>query len=118
MGDLTYNFSRSEFSCKDECGFETVDYDLLKALEHVRGKFNKPITINSACRCENHNASVGGSKNSKHMQGIAADFVVKDVDPSVVYSYLIGIYPLKYGIGKYGTFTHLDVRADKARWAG
>ncbi|MBR3569238.1 MAG: hypothetical protein IKN96_00345 [Oscillibacter sp.] len=41
---------------------------------------------------------------------------VKGVPPEKVYAYLTGKYPNKYGIGKYQTFTHIDVRPSKARW--
>jgi len=47
---------------------------------------------------------------------LAADIVVKDVQPSVVYKYLIANYPFSLGLGNYETFTHLDSRSEKARW--
>ena len=118
MGDISHYFNRSEFACKCGCGFQTVDHELLKVLEHLRGEFGAPITINSACRCDAHNKNIGGASGSKHKQGIAADIVIKGVDPSVVYSYLIGVYSSKYGIGNYTNFTHIDVRSIKARWEG
>lgn len=118
MGDLSKNFSRSEFACKCGCGFQTVDVDLLAIIETVRNKYKKPVTINSACRCDEHNENIGGSYGSKHKQGIAADIVVEGVDPSFVYAYLDRIYPTSYGIGKYEHFTHFDVRQIKARWKG
>ncbi len=118
MGDLSQNFNRSEFACKCGCGFATVDAELLEVLQIVRVKFESSVTINSACRCDMHNKKVGGTKGSKHKKGIAADIVVSAIDQSYVYAYLIGAFPDKYGIGKYKSFTHIDVRADKARWTG
>ena len=118
MGDLSRNFSRSEFACKCGCGFQTVDTELLDVLMMVRSKFEDSVTINSACRCDEHNESVGGSYGSKHKQGIAADIVVKGMHASYVYSYLDGAFPRKYGIGKYEGFTHIDVRQAKSRWKG
>ena len=125
MGDLTANFNRKEFACKCGCGFATVDFDLLLALKTIRAKFKKPITINSSCRCLEHNEAVQKEANinyvpysskSKHMQGIAADIVVKDVHPNDVYRYVDKLYSDKYGIGKYNGFTHIDVIQKKARW--
>ena len=116
MGDISKNFSRVEFSCKCQCGFSTVDVELLKALEIVRSHFKKPIKINSACRCEKHNDYVGGALHSKHKLGIAADIVVKDIEPQLVYNFLDRYMPNKYGLGNYSTFTHVDVRSDK--WRG
>ena len=118
MGDVSPNFSRHEFSCKCGCGFQTVDVDLIVILETVRSKFKSPVTINSACRCHEHNEKIGGSYGSKHKQGIAVDIVVKGVNPKDVYKYLDGMYPASYGIGYYGSFTHFDVRSNKARWRG
>ncbi len=118
MGDISKNFSRSEFACKCNCGFATVDVELLKVLETVRTHFNKPIKINSSCRCDSHNKSVGGSQGSKHKQGIAADIVVKGIKAYEVYLFLDGFMPNNYGIGTYKTFTHIDTRKLKSRWRG
>lgn len=118
MGDISENFSRSEFACKCLCGFAVVDVDLIKVLETVRSHFKRPVKINSACRCNEHNERVGGSQGSKHKLGIAADIVVKDVKPYDVYLFLDGHMPNSYGIGFYQTFTHIDVRKTKARWRG
>jgi uncharacterized protein YcbK (DUF882 family) len=111
-------FNRKEFACKCGCGFATVDVELLEVLEEARAFFNQPIIINSACRCISHNHEIGGRPKSKHTQGIACDIVVKNVEPNVVQRYFLGKYSSRYGIGSYKTFTHIDIRADKARWVG
>ena len=49
---LNKYFHRSEFACKCGCGFDTVDTELLKVLTRLRVRFNKPVKITSACRCE------------------------------------------------------------------
>lgn len=113
---ISQNFSREEFACKCGCGFAVVDKELVHVLEVVRTHFNAPVAINSACRCEQHNKDVGGSEGSKHKLGIAADIVVSGVEPSLVYDYLCEYAVDKYGIGKYKSFTHIDVRKEKARW--
>lgn len=115
MNKLSKNFSRSEFACKCGCGFDTVDTELLEILEKVRTHFGKPVTINSACRCENHNESIGGGKNSQHKFGRAADIVVKGIQPSQVVEFIESAYP-DCGLGIYPTFTHIDSRGIKARW--
>jgi len=109
-------FKRAEFSCKCGCGFEVADHELLELLSVVRVRFNAPVIINSACRCAKHNNAVGGASSSKHLLGIAADISVKGVSPSEVYGFIDSAYPDSYGIGKYDTFTHVDVRRYKARW--
>jgi len=124
MGNISTNFNREEFRCKgtncddkgNNCGFATVDVELLAVLENLRSTYHHPIKINSACRCPKHNKDVGGEENSKHMQGIAADIVVIGVSPAKVYQYLSGKYPGKYGLGSYPSWVHIDVRPTQARW--
>lgn len=116
MGSISPYFDRQEFACKCGCGFSAVDVELLEVLHLVRLKFGAAVMISSACRCKSHNESVGGSTGSKHMLGIAADIVVRGVAPSDVYEYLDDEWPDSLGIGRYSTFTHVDVRAIKARW--
>ena len=114
MGDLSKSFSRYEFHCQCGCGFDTVDSELLMKLEEIREHFDRAVTINSACRCRSHNSSVGGSDNSQHIIGRAADIVVEGTPPEVVAEFAeqIGMG----GIGRYNTFTHIDTRVGYARW--
>lgn len=113
---LNKYFDRDEFSCKCSCGFATVDVELLEVLTDVREFFDAPIVITSGCRCYEHNISVGGSKNSKHVQGIASDFYVKGIHEDTVADYLETKYNNKYGIGRYDGRTHIDTRSTPARW--
>ena len=109
-------FERSEFACNCGCGFDTVDVETLWVLEELRRWFGKPVHINSGCRCQEYNIYVNGSKHSKHVLGQAADIYVEGIDPKFVYEYLDKLYPGKYGVGKYTTFTHFDPREELARW--
>jgi len=114
---LSQHFSRSEFACKCGCGFDTVDVELLRLLEEIREKYNQPITINSGCRCSNHNAAVGGSNNSQHLYGRAADIVVKQVLPEMAHAFIESKYSDKYGLGVYKSWLHIDSRSNgPARW--
>lgn len=117
MGDLSKDFSRHEFACKCGCGFDTVDAELLNVLQDIRDHFGRPIIISSACRCDKHNKKVGGSDDSQHKLGRAADINVKRMPPESVQRYLEGKYTGAYGIGRYSTFTHIDTRSNgPARW--
>lgn len=49
--------------------------ELALGLEKVRDLLGHPIHINSGYRGPKVNSAVGGSKNSAHMNGYAADFV-------------------------------------------
>ena len=73
---LTKNFTKSEFECPCGCGQQSVDTELAEKLQLIRDKVNRPLKITSGYRCITHNASkaVGGSPNSKHRYGMAADW--------------------------------------------
>ena len=113
---LSEHFQRHEFACKCGCGFNDVDPALIVVLENIREVFNSPVIINSACRCPSHNARVGGSVNSQHPLGKAADIVVQGAHADEVADYLEDTYPDTYGIGRYDGRTHIDVRHKRARW--
>ena len=111
------NFNDAEFAC-NHCGElhpDGVNVELLALLEKLRSHFNSPVSINSGYRCPVHNSNVGGAKNSQHLQGKAADVVVKGVSPSEVHAWADKANP-NGGVGKYNSFTHIDVRSGKARW--
>lgn len=110
------HFDRSEFACKCGCGFDTVDYELIKVLVYIREHFDRPVTILSGCRCPDHNASdaVRGATDSQHMVGRACDIRVTGIDPQLVYE--LADQMEVGGLGEYSTFTHIDTRVGYARW--
>jgi uncharacterized protein YcbK (DUF882 family) len=127
VGDLTKNFSRKEFACNCGCGFNTVDFELLQALQNYSDRLqnaniNKKvsITVNSGCRCQARNKSEGGTKNSQHLLGRAADIVVKidgvQIPPTEVADFFNNVYS-NFSTGVYKTFTHVDTRTGKP-WRG
>ena len=117
MGDLSKNFSRHEFACQCGCGFDTVDIELIKILEKIRTRFDKPIHINSGCRCPDHNAREGGSKNSQHLYGRAADIFIMAVPPVDIAKFVDERFPDKFGLGIYKSWIHIDSRTKgPARW--
>lgn len=111
---LSENFEQAEFSCACGCGFDGIDQDIVDLLQRVRDFFDAPVRVTSGCRCPDHNRAVGGSPNSQHLIGTAADFTVRHVPPSVVHEFCETLNP--GGLGYYTTFTHMDVRPGKARW--
>ena len=124
---LSPNFDDSEFACKDGCGFGLmpgdVDPELVLGLEMIRNHFGAPVYVNdfggSGCRCPAHNAKIGGVSDSQHMKGKAADIKVKGVPPADVADFAETLSMFrKGGIGRYSTFTHVDVRGHRARWKG
>lgn len=114
------HFKRSEFKCKcGKCGGFPVEpaEELVELLENIRNHFGVPVTITSGVRCKTHNANVGGASSSQHLKGTAADIKVKGVAPEKVAAYAETLLKAG-GIGRYATFTHVDVRTTKSRWNG
>lgn len=46
-------------------------------LQPIRDYLNKPMIITSGFRCPQLNKLVGGVSNSQHLEGKAADFIIK-----------------------------------------
>jgi uncharacterized protein YcbK (DUF882 family) len=139
MGDLTKNFSRSEFACKCGCGFNTIDFELLTALQHccdrLKTALNKEITVgvNCGCRCKTHNDNLrkkfkdskgkegeDTAENSQHIYGRAVDAQFfangEKIKPADIYDFFQSNYK-HFGLGSYLSFTHIDTRSTgQARW--
>ena len=113
---LTANFRVREFACQDGSDTIFISTALAQILQQIRMHFGKAVIINSAYRTEGHNKLVGGSPNSQHLYGLAADIVVQGIAPGVVADYAETLLPNTGGIGRYQGFTHVDVRRNKARW--
>ena len=121
---LTDNFSLEEFECK--CGCKMPEFvkknvaELAENLQVLRDEVGR-LDLTNAYRCKAHNADVGGSVNSQHLLGKAADIKSNYFTPSEIAkttddmmkneTFKIG------GIGIYNTFTHVDIRGSRARWS-
>lgn len=105
---------RARFACKCGCGFDTVDVDLHTLVRIVENEFG-PITINSACRCREHNRLVKGSQGSQHTLGRAIDFYVPGTDIENVATWIEARHS-DIGLGRYNNFLHIDTRGYRARW--
>lgn len=115
---LSANFKVKEFACTDGSDPIFIDSDLVNVLQKIRGHFGKSVTITSAYRTPGKNKDCGGTTYSQHLYGRAADIKVAGVTPKKVADYAETLLKNKGGIGTYSTFTHIDVRAVKARWKG
>jgi len=123
---MTKNFKIKEFECKCGCDMPLEVYEniikLASQLQFLRDYTGRPITINSAYRCQEHNAKVGGSKTSQHLLGKAADITIQSLKPIEVYALIEDLidmgHMLQGGLGLYDTFVHYDIRKTKARWNG
>ena len=130
MGDLTKNFSLSEFAQRDPYRPVPQQYRAnalrlarqLQALRDVVGR----IIITSSYRTEAHNRKIGGAPKSQHLTAKAADFTVPGVSNKKVYCAILALIAQDMeqgGLGWYGEKTanrtrliHYDVRGSKSRW--
>lgn len=112
MAHDTKNFKVNEFACKCGCGFNIIDQKTMDMAQKIRAKLDMPVHVNSGCRCEKHNARVGGVKGSQHTLGKAADLScslgVKRMLKAIKELYASGeLEELRY-CKEYNTFIHVD----------
>lgn len=121
---LTNNFSKSEFECS--CGCKMPEYvfkniqELAENLQVLRDELGSLILTN-AYRCKDHNADVGGATDSQHLVGKAADIYSPKLSPQQVSDAAEDLMKSEKlymgGLGRYNTFTHIDIRGYRARWS-
>ncbi len=120
---LSANFRVREFDCNGSgcCSQTKIDPQLVDYLQKIRDYFGKSVNISSGYRCPKHNGNVANAaKNSRHMQGMAADIKVSGIAPAAVAGYAesIGVRGIGLYEGADGNFVHIDTRADKFYWYG
>lgn len=118
-------FQVKEFACRASDTI-LIDDELVVVLQCIREHFGKPVTITSGYRTASHNAKVGGSRSSQHIQGRAADFWVEGVPVATVAAYAESLMPGWGGVGRYPKdaahptrktgWVHVDTRPNKSRW--
>lgn len=115
-------FTRQEFACKcGKCGGFPVEPDetMVKYANAIRERLGVPLVPNSGIRCKQHNANVGGVKNSQHVLGNACDLgAPKGVAPEKMARVAEEVIGNTGGIGIYSWGIHIDSRPIKARWNG
>lgn len=115
---MTKNVTFKELSCRCGCSAPANVVTNLRILafmlQRIREHFGRPIIISSGYRCVAHNTKVGGASRSFHISGMAADFTITGVLPSVVQKEVAKMMQdgrlLNGGLGIYNTFTHYDIR--------
>jgi len=115
---LSEHFTDSDFACHCGCGFGTNPGDvnplLIAGLDRI-WEIVGPYTLNSVCRCANHNRIVGGEPGSQHTFGNAADISGPPVDDLIKAALHVEAF-VHGGIGTYHDRIHVDTRGHMARW--
>ena len=111
---LSEHFSRAEMACKCCHGLPVngISQALLDGLEKLRTAIgNKPINVTSGYRCRHHNFEIGGTSDSQHVIGCAADIWVDGYSAYYLGSVCREIFD---GVGVYlvADFVHVDMRND------
>lgn len=126
---VSTHFKVREFACRDGSDKVLISENLVKGLEILRDRLNTKyqgevyIQITSGYRTYQHNRRIGGARQSLHLSGLAADIKAfhihpvsgkEQVPPNIVRQIADEIN--FGGVGKYSTFTHVDVYGSKRRW--
>ena len=114
------NFTRDEFACGCGCGFDDIDPLIVSTLQRLRDEVQRPVVVNSGCRCRSHNAAVKGSKSSQHLRGKAADIKIEGLTSIQIIDiirrlYLDGEIYVGYVYAINGRSVHVDVRAPQSQ---
>jgi len=123
---LTEHFDTDEFRSRDGAPVPSTARRELAALcrdllEPARRRFGR-CTVHSGYRTAAHNRRVGGAPQSFHRYdiggrwGVAADVTFATGTPAQWYEYFNARGA--GGVGRYGTFVHVDNRRDRSRWSG
>ena len=112
------HFTSSEFDSPDDEGSgQNMCPKFLQMLDEAREQAGVPFVITSGYRTPKHNTSVGGVKNSSHINipCNAVDIAVKDgIHRFLILVSLMSVGFTRFGIGK--TFIHVD--ADEPKYCG
>lgn len=119
--------------CKGKGTASKIDSLFLHRLNLLRDMWGGPINVSDAYRCPEHNKAVGGSPNSQHRFGTAADIYIGDPydfsakareDYEKFYKFVLNS-KLFDGVGHYenNLFVHVDLRSggtepNEYRWEG
>lgn len=110
-------FKDNELACRCGCGLMPAEH-AVESLYIVRILLNYPIIITSAARCKAHNAAVGGTEGSYHLECIAFDCKVPRV---LELDFIdVAIHAGFNGVGvKDNDFIHIDLRpySERAIWS-
>jgi zinc D-Ala-D-Ala carboxypeptidase len=107
------SFSPREIACKGT-GSIAINEPALDKLQALRDKLGKPLLLTSAYRSPEHNAKVGGAKNSQHMLGIAFDVRMENQDPQQFEAAARAVGFTGFGYYPKQGFMHIDTGAKRS----
>ena len=118
---ISKNFRLSEFRPgKHSYEYIRLSPSLVQALEDIRARTGRPVTVTSGYRPPDYNREVGGVSNSAHIDGLAADIYCDGLTTDQLYDICEQVIGTRGGVGYYpkSGFVHVDLRGYYARWSG
>ena len=117
---MSIYFNPAEYECKCGCGFSRMNENTLEAADAIRAHLDKPIRVNSGCRCVDHNKNVGGAAASWHLprlnngewMGTAMDLGIDGDDQENAVKLLEKEHKTISYI-RYNSFLHIDSRPNR-----
>lgn len=116
MSEWEYFTDKELFCPCGECDGEMKPSFMVRLVE-MRKALNFPFPVSSAFRCKQHNADVGGVKNSYHLLGRAVDISVTHDHAYTIIANAkkYGFYGVGVSQKGYKRFIHLDDRYSDGR---
>jgi len=126
MGDITRNFSLWEFEASQEATRRGIDNSVpdilianvvslanwLQVLRNMlcqRYELDVPVTISSGYRSPELNKAIGGSKNSHHMQCVAADIRASGLAPQQLFDFIGDNMQFDQCIQEFDSWVHVSI---------
>lgn len=115
-----YHFTKTELQCKC-CGEFSLAPGFDLELSFLRKRWNKPIIVNSCCRCLKHNEKIGGNPRSLHLTEnhahntggtCAVDVSRSNMTEDAFNEFVLFVRELGWSTGIAKTFIHIDRRID------
>lgn len=113
---LSKDFHYDEMACRcpdSECAGKQMEVDeaLIEKLQRMRDLLGRPLVVTSGLRCPEHNAKIGGHRDSEHLHGRAADLAIHhSAERFQLAQFAFGLGFRGIGIGQ--GFIHVDTRRE------
>jgi uncharacterized protein YcbK (DUF882 family) len=91
---------------------------VVRVADEARHRLGKAVKINSAYRSPAYNRAISGASKSIHVLGGALDLSGSPATLHRILTQMRAEGLFRGGIGRYKTFTHVDVRGKNADWQG
>jgi len=96
--------------------YARIDPTLIEALQRLRTRVGRPITVSSGYRYPDVNAAVGGAEDSRYLAGQAADIGCPGLSATDLARHTLEELGATIGIGLGANYIHVDVRGNLATW--